>query len=106
MERRATPMTTAIRKSNQVRPASSDLWMLAGLSLLPFLYQMLTTRVAGYGYFIDELYYIACARHLAFGYVDPPPLSVALLALIRSVLGDSVPALRLLPALAHGGTVF
>ena len=32
-----------------------------------------------YGYFRDELYYIACARHLDFGYVDLPPLSAFLL---------------------------
>jgi hypothetical protein len=32
-----------------------------------------------YGYFRDELYYIACARHLDFGYVDQPPLSILLL---------------------------
>jgi hypothetical protein len=24
-----------------------------------------------YGFFVDELYYLACARHLAWGYVDP-----------------------------------
>src|SRR5438876_9275637 len=27
-----------------------------------------------YGYFVDELYYLACAQHLAWGYVDQPPL--------------------------------
>jgi hypothetical protein len=32
-----------------------------------------------YGWFRDELYYIACSEHLAWGYVDHPPLSVALL---------------------------
>ena len=27
-----------------------------------------------YGYFVDELYYLACSRHLGWGYVDHPPL--------------------------------
>jgi hypothetical protein len=53
-----------------------------------------------YGYFRDELYYLACADRLAWGYVDHPPLSIAVLALVRAVLGDSLPALRLVPALA------
>lgn len=99
-------MATDMNESNPISSERGDLWILTGIALIPFLYQMLTTLVAGYGYFIDELYYIACARHLAFGYIDHPPLSVAILAFVRSVLGDSVLALRLLPALAGGGTVF
>jgi len=55
---------------------------------------------ARYGYFRDELYYIACSDRLALGYVDQPPLSIALLKLVRFVLGDSLFAIRLLPALA------
>ena len=31
-----------------------------------------------YGVFRDELYYVACGEHLAWGYVDHPPLSIAL----------------------------
>src|ERR1035441_3983946 len=31
-------------------------------------------RARHYDYFIDELYYLACARYLAAGYVDQPPL--------------------------------
>jgi hypothetical protein len=61
--------------------------------------------VTHYGYFRDELYYIACAKHLAWGYVDQPPFSIALLALNRTLLGDSLLALRWLPALAGAGTV-
>lgn len=53
-----------------------------------------------YGYFRDELYYIACSDHLAFGYVDQPPLSIVILWLNRWLLGDSLLALRFLPALA------
>jgi 4-amino-4-deoxy-L-arabinose transferase-like glycosyltransferase len=58
-----------------------------------------------YGYFRDELYYIACGRHLAFGYVDQPPLSILLLRLSQILLGDSLFAIRLLPALAGAATV-
>ena len=31
-----------------------------------------------YGYFRDALYYLACSEHLAFGYVDQPPLIAVL----------------------------
>ena len=58
-----------------------------------------------YGYFRDELYYIACGRHLAFGYVDQPPLSILLLRLSQLLLGDSLFAIRLLPALAGAAIV-
>ncbi len=59
----------------------------------------------GYGYQRDELYFVSCARHLAWGYVDQPPL-IALIARIELTLfGDSLPALRLLPALAGAVTV-
>src|SRR6266704_3429769 len=58
-----------------------------------------------YGYFRDELYYIACGRHLDFGYVDQPPLSILLLRLSQLLLGDSLFAIRLLPALAGAAIV-
>lgn len=53
-----------------------------------------------YGYFRDELYYIACSDHLAWGYVDHPPLSIAILALVRRLFGDSLHAIRFPAALA------
>jgi hypothetical protein len=53
-----------------------------------------------YGIFRDELYYLSCARRLAWGYVDHPPLIAALTALWTSIFGDGLRALRLLPALA------
>jgi 4-amino-4-deoxy-L-arabinose transferase-like glycosyltransferase len=48
----------------------------------------------------DELYYIAASRHLDFGYVDFPPLVALATAGVRLLLGTSVVAIRLLPALA------
>ena len=57
-----------------------------------------------YGIFRDELYYLSCARRLAWGYVDQPPLVAALTALWTALCGDSLFALRLLPALATAAT--
>jgi 4-amino-4-deoxy-L-arabinose transferase-like glycosyltransferase len=58
-----------------------------------------------YGYFVDELYYIACAHHLDWGYVDQPPLIAGIVRITRAALGDSLVALRLPAALAGAGTV-
>lgn len=59
----------------------------------------------GYGYFADELYTIALSRHLAFGYVDLPPLVPALVALSRALLGESLFVMRIVPALAGSATL-
>src|SRR6185503_2134066 len=59
----------------------------------------------GYGYFRDELYYLACADHLDLGYVDHPPLSIFVLWLVRAVFGDSILVLRIAAALAGVLTV-
>ena len=58
-----------------------------------------------YNYFRDELYYIACGQHLAFGYVDMAPLSAVLVRVSRGLLGDSLFAIRFLPAVAGALTV-
>jgi hypothetical protein len=79
---------------------SVGLGIVVGAKLLLHL-----ATLPGYGYFRDELYYLACARHLAWGYVDHPPLSIALLWLQTALIGDSVAALHVLPALAGAGCV-
>jgi hypothetical protein len=53
-----------------------------------------------YGYFRDEFDYIACGDHLAWGYVDQPPLIPFLIRICRAVLGDSLRSIRFIPALA------
>ncbi|HKU67278.1 MAG TPA: glycosyltransferase family 39 protein [Candidatus Baltobacteraceae bacterium] len=58
-----------------------------------------------YGYFRDELYFIACSKHLSWGYVDQPPL-VALAAWFSAPFGYDVVALRALPVLAAAITVW
>jgi len=53
-----------------------------------------------YGYFRDEFDYMSCGDHLQWGYVDQPPLIPFLTHLSRAVLGDSLRAIRFIPALA------
>src|SRR6202035_3775235 len=53
-----------------------------------------------YGYFRDEFDYMSCGDHLAWGYVDQPPLVPFLIHVSRAVLGDSLRAIRFIPALA------
>jgi 4-amino-4-deoxy-L-arabinose transferase-like glycosyltransferase len=60
---------------------------------------------ARYGIHRDELYFLACARHMAWGYVDQPPFVPAIAWLATHVLGTSAFALRLVPALGGGLTV-
>lgn len=57
-----------------------------------------------YGYYRDEFYFIDCARHLAWGYVDQPPLA-PLIAWLTAPLGYALWALRLFPAILSGVTV-
>ena len=67
---------------------------LAAIKLAVHLYAS-----GSYHYFRDELYFIACGRHLAWGYVDQPPL-VALYARIGEWLGPSLRGFRLLATIA------
>jgi hypothetical protein len=53
-----------------------------------------------YGYFRDEFDYMACGNHLAWGFVDQPPLIPLLVHISGSIFGDSLRSIRLLPALA------
>ena len=53
-----------------------------------------------YDYFRDEFDYMACGDHLAWGYVDQPPLIPFLIHLCRALLGDSLRSVRFIPALA------
>ncbi|MDD8017154.1 MAG: glycosyltransferase family 39 protein [Bacteroidota bacterium] len=70
--------------------------------LLHFYNNAFTT----YGMFRDELYYIACSNHLTWGYVDQPPLCAFILLISRTIFGESIFAIRLLPSFANAGSIF
>ncbi|MGA7838657.1 MAG: glycosyltransferase family 39 protein [Ignavibacteriaceae bacterium] len=76
------------------------------LSAFKFLFHFIINANGAYGFFRDEFYFISCSNHLAWGYVDQPPFSVLMLAISRFFLGDSLVAIRFLPALVGGLTVF
>ena len=95
-----TPLMSEGRKLGLPALATSVLLTLAAAK--PLLHLLTNSN---YGYFIDELYYIACSEHLDFGYVDHPPMVALVAWLTRALLGDSLPALRLFPALAGALTV-
>ncbi|WP_394844166.1 glycosyltransferase family 39 protein [Pendulispora brunnea] len=73
------------------------------LAAITLVFHLLTIR--GYGYFRDELYYLANGEHLGFGYVEHPPLIGVVAAFVRAVFGTSLFALRILPALAGAASV-
>ena len=76
--------------------------VLAMSAALLILHCYLNNR---YDFFRDEFNYLACARHLAWGYVDQPPLIPWLARLSLATLGDSLRAIRFLPALFMSMTV-
>ncbi len=78
---------------------------MIGALLALFAILLHGATAGGYGYFRDELYFIACSKHLAWGYVDQPPF-VAFAAWLAAPGGYSLLALRALPILAAALTVF
>lgn len=75
-------------------------------ALAKLLLHIFTNATGGFGLFRDELYYLACADHLALGYVDQPPLSIFVLAGVRGIAGDSLFVIRFLPAVIGSAVVF
>src|SRR5271170_889789 len=71
------------------------IWLIALAKLLFHIY--FNNR---YGYFRDEFDYMSCGDHLAWGYVDQPPLIPFLIHISRAVLGDSLRTIRFIPAVA------
>src|SRR5438094_7549636 len=80
--------------------ASRVMWAAAAVVLLLHL-----LTATNYGYFRDELYFLACSRHLAAGYVDMAPLIAWVTALVRVTLGQSLFAMHIVPTLAGAALV-
>jgi hypothetical protein len=92
--------------SQEQKKDSWYLGILLGFVFVKLMLHLLSNSVFAYGIFRDELYYLACANHLDIGYVDHPPLSIWILAGYRFIFGDSLFAIRLLPALLGALTIY
>jgi len=87
--------TQPSRSLSKLAPLHPSVYLLAALGV--FIHFLFNSK---YGYFRDELYYAACGEHLAWGYVDHAPLVALASRVSRAIFGDSLFALRLLPALS------
>jgi hypothetical protein len=88
------------------RPASwvsSDMAVAYLLAAVAMALELATN--GRYGYFRDELYYLALSHHLDWGYVDLAPMGPFLAYIGRALFGESLHAIRLLPALALGAEI-
>ena len=84
------------------RLASINPWVYALAATATLVHFFFNSR---YGYFRDELYYAACGQYPAWGYVDHAPLVAWIAHATRATLGDSLFALRFLPALSAAAKV-
>jgi len=99
----ASYQTVAAPRTESAREWQRAMAVVGVLALARIaLYLFIAPR---YDYFRDELYYLACGEHPAWGYVDQPPMIAWLTWLVRHTIGTSLYALRLLPALAGAALV-
>jgi hypothetical protein len=79
--------------------------IVACLAVLKLLLHFYFNALSYYGYLRDELYFIDAGKHLDWGYVDVGPLTIWMGRLSRELMGDSVFALRVFPAIAGALTI-
>src|ERR1700726_1345226 len=84
--------------TNQQTFFTTGMAAIWAIALAKFLFHVYFNN--RYGYFRDEFDYMSCGDHLQWGYVDQPPLIPFLTHISRSVIGDSLRAIRFIPALA------
>jgi hypothetical protein len=95
----STPLAPALRTGAGRAPAG---WITL-IATVAFAVEMaVSTR---YGYHRDELYFLAAGQHPAFGYVDQPPGTPLVARLTAILSGNSLIALRLVPALVMAALV-
>jgi Dolichyl-phosphate-mannose-protein mannosyltransferase len=82
--------------------ALPDLAIWPVLAIAAALTGLLAAFSDRYGYHRDELYFLQCGKHLAWGYPDQPPLVPLIARLMSDLAPGSLVLLRLPSALAAG----
>lgn len=91
-------MSGGLQPAGPGRAEARPIWPII-LSFAAIKFALAFYASGHYHYFRDELYFIACGRHLDWGYVDHPPL-VALYARFGELFGGSLRGFRLLATIA------
>lgn len=90
--------------------ATEPRWQLApyawGTALLLVTIKLLLHGLTAhsYGYFRDELYFLDCARHMGWGFVDDAPLTIGLFK-VALWMGGSLQVIRMISALCGVGMI-
>lgn len=95
----AVPTEPAARDDARALPGI--VWrVVVPIAVAKVVFQLATSAL--YGAHRDEFYYLAGGHHLAWGYVDHPPLVPWIYRLSETLFGHSIPALHVFPALIGG----
>jgi hypothetical protein len=94
----ATTTTVTVEAPKHRDFFGSGMAIVWGIALAKFLLHLYFNN--RYGYFRDEFDYMSCGDHLQWGYVDQPPLIPFLTHISRILIGNSLRAIRFIPALA------
>src|SRR5512139_2737294 len=105
----STAMNLAAGAAYKPAMARTKAWLASGLGVVAAIASakllVHLATASRYGYFGDELYFLACGEHLDWGYVDQPPLVGLVAWLVRHTLGTSLFAIRSVSAVAGAGLV-
>lgn len=104
-------MSAMMQTTPDVKPhGSARRWehkaLMAVVAIAALRFAILMIGSNRYGYFGDELYFLAAGEHLAWGYVDFPPLIAFVAWLLRHTTGVSLVVIHTVGALVGAATVY
>jgi hypothetical protein len=98
-------LNSPIPKRTSLRSALLFAAPFAAAIFLIHLFSSLWGMHLGYSYFRDDMYFLICGRHLAWGYVDLAPMVALQARLAETLFGTSPTGVRVFSFAAHGVTV-